>query len=230
MKILAGIHQPSSGAIWLEGAPVRFANAHAARKAGIAMIYQEPLPFLDLTVAENIYMGQEPVMGFAGWIDGRELRRGAERLLGELGVGLRTTARMRDLTVADMQAVEIAKALAHEAKVVIMDEPTSALSEREVIALFEQVRELKARGVALVYISHRLEEVFQLADRCTVLRDGAVVSTHAMSEVNRSGLIKLMVGRNVSEGRSKAQVEKGPVALSARRLGRRGRFQDISAL
>lgn len=228
MKILSGIHQPTSGDILLEGMPVWFANAHAARKAGIAMIHQELMPFLDLTVAENIYMGQEPVSGFAGWMDRRQLHEGAERLLRELGVRLRTTSKMRDLTVAEMQTVEIAKALAHEARIVIMDEPTSALSEREASALFERVRDLKTRGVALVYISHRIEELFQLADRCTVLRDGAVVGTHAMSGINRHGIIQLMVGRALSETRAKVVTAKGPVALSARRLGKRGRFHDIS--
>lgn len=226
MKVLAGIHAPDSGEIWLEGRPVQFRNAHAAIQNGIAMIHQELLPFLDLTVAENIWMGQEPKTW--GWVDRRTLCRKTEQLLQRLEVNISPARMMRELRVAEMQVVEIAKALAHHAQVMIMDEPTSALSEREREALFRIISDLRQQGAAVIYISHKIEEVFQLANQVTILRDGCRIGTHPIGDLTADRLIALMVGRDLKQVFPSINSKKGEVALSVRHLGKRGRFQRVS--
>jgi inositol transport system ATP-binding protein len=228
MKLLAGLEQPDSGDLRLKGYPVRFRGPHDALRSGIAMIHQELLPFLDLTVAENIFMGQEPASRFLGWIDQRALHKHAALLLARLRVAVSPKQRMRELRVAEMQAVEIAKALAHQAEVVIMDEPTSALSAREVEALFQTINDLRQRGVAIIYISHKLTEVFHLADRMTVLRDGSHVGTYSRGEVTPDRLIALMVGRELNIALPKTTVVAGTALLAIRALGKAGRFRDVS--
>jgi len=228
MKVLAGLHPPDAGELWLHGRPVQFPNAHAALKAGIAMIYQELLPFLDLSVAENIFMGQEPASKGIGWIDQRTLHRKTKDVLSRLGISLPPTRKMRELRIAEMQVVEIAKALAHRAQVIIMDEPTSALSEREAEALFRIIRDLRQGGTAIIYISHKLDEIFRMADRITVLRDGSHVATLPASELAAARLITLMVGRELKEVFPKTAATKGEILLSVRRLGKAGRFHDVS--
>jgi inositol transport system ATP-binding protein len=228
MKILAGMHTPDGGEILIQGRKVEVGSVPAALKAGIAMISQEPLPFLDLSVAENIFMGQERASRLVGWVDKRAMRREAAEMLVRLGVELAPTRKMRELRVAEMQAVEIAKALAHGAEVIIMDEPTSALSEREVQALFRIIDDLRRQGRAVIYISHKLEEVFRLADRVTVLRDGSYVATHPTTELNQERLIALMVGRSVQAASPSAVWATGAVALSVCGLGKAGRFRDVS--
>lgn len=197
MKILAGILQPDAGELYLEGKPVVFRNPHEALKNGVCMIHQELLPFPDLTVAENILIGREPASRFIGWIDRKSMHREAEQLLSRLRVNVRPSCRMGGLRLAEMQGVEIAKALGHEARVIIMDEPTSALTEQETESLFELIRDLRQRQVTVVYISHRLDEVFRLADRVTVLRDGHRIGTHVTSNVDASQLVTLMAGRDL---------------------------------
>jgi len=177
-------------------ARLQFKSPHAALQRGIAMIHQELMPFPDLTVAENIFMGQEPASRFPGWIDQKRLYREAGSLLDRLGAALPPTRRLRELSVAEMQTVEIAKAMAHNAEVIIMDEPTSAISEREVAALFQIIADLKRQGVAVIYISHKLDEVFHIADAVTVLRDGRHIATHKVGDLDETTLIALMVGRN----------------------------------
>jgi inositol transport system ATP-binding protein len=228
VKILAGLEQPDSGEIWLKGQPARLKNPHDALKLGIAMIHQELMPFPDLTVAENIFMGQEPAGGFPGWINRPRLLQDAEALLNRLGAAFPPARKMRELSVAEMQLVEIARALAHRAEVIIMDEPTSALSEREVEALFQLIRELQQQGTVIIYITHRLEEVFALADTVTVLRDGQFIATHRIAEVNRDQLIALMVGRELTSVFPKHDTPKGPVALEVCGLSKAGQFYDIS--
>ncbi len=228
MKILAGIHAPDSGEVLMNGTRLALGSAHAALNAGIAMIQQELLPFLHLTVAENIFMGHEPVTRFPGWIDKAAMREQAAALMQRLGIELSPKQKMRELRVAEMQAVEIAKALAHQARVIIMDEPTSALSKREAEALFRIILELRQDGATVIYISHKLEEVFQLADRVSVLRDGAHVATAPVRELSRDRLIALMVGRSVDEAAAGPQVETGAVALSVRGLNKTGKFADVS--
>ena len=226
MKILAGLEQPDAGAIWVRGRTVRIRHPHGALRLGIAMIHQELLPFPELTIAQNIFMGAEPT-SFPGWIDRATLNTNAARLLQRLGVNLSPTRKMKRLSVAEMQAVEIAKALAHRAEVIIMDEPTSALSEREVAALFGVIRDLQKQGVAVIFISHKMDEVFRIADTITVLRDGRYVASHPASELNSTRLIQLMVGREVNAASARAAALTREVALSVRGLTKAGKFRDI---
>jgi inositol transport system ATP-binding protein len=229
MKILAGLEQPDTGEIWLRGGAVQFRSPHDALHAGIAMIHQELLPFLNLTVAENIFIGHEPASRGLGWINRRALHARAEEALADLGLSIAPDTPMARLRVAEMQAVEIAKALAQAAEVIIMDEATSALSEREAAALGERIHQLKARGIGVVYVSHRLNEVFDLADRVTVLRDGVQVGTFRVADVDADQLIKLMVGRELRHvSAPKPSSARGEHILSVKDLGKQGRFQNVS--
>src|SRR5436190_22640618 len=190
MKIVAGIERGDSGEVRFHG-------------RAIAMIHQELLPFPEMTVAENICMGAEPVRAF-GWVDGAAMDRHARELLARLGVDVPPSRRMRDLSFAEQQSVEVAKALGRQADLLIMDEPTSALSDRESDRLFRIIAELKQRGVAIIYISHRMDEIFRLADTITVMRDGRHVATRAARELDESALISLMVGREFQAAMTRA--------------------------
>jgi inositol transport system ATP-binding protein len=221
MKLLAGLLQPDAGEILFDGQRVRIKDPHHALRRGIAMIHQELLPFPELTVAANIGMGREATRGFPGWLDRAAMNREAAALLARLGVALEPTRRMGDLSVAEMQTVEIAKALAHDARVIIMDEPTSAISGREVDALFAVVRDLTTRGVAVIYISHKLGEIFRIADTVSVLRDGRHVATVPASDLDERRLIAMMVGREL------ARRMPGDILLEACGLTKDGVFRDI---
>jgi inositol transport system ATP-binding protein len=227
MKILVGLAAPDSGEVRFKGQPVVLKSAHAALKLGIAMIHQELLPFPELTVAENIFMGQEPTTRFPAWVNQRALNTEARRLLERLAVSIAPTRRLRELSVAAMQSVEIAKALAHDAQVILMDEPTSALSEREVTALFKVIRDLKEQGVAVIYISHKMEEVFRIADTVTVLRDGQDVGTYNIQALDQNRLIALMVGKALDGVTSTAFSRTDEMALAVRGLSKAGRFHNI---
>ena len=229
MKTLAGVHQPDEGEILLDGKSVRIKNPHEAIRLGISMIHQELLPFPDLTVAENICMGQEPTRWMPYWLDKPAMNRRAEEMLGRLGVAFPTTRKMRHLSVAEIQTVEIAKALVHNARVIIMDEPTSAISQREVDALFDMIRDLRRQGVAIIYISHKMDEIFRVADTITVLRDGRYVATHDAADLDRDRLIALMVGRDLlaTEFPLSAPVP-GEVALEVRQLTQPGKVRQVS--
>ncbi|MGC8990040.1 MAG: sugar ABC transporter ATP-binding protein [Verrucomicrobiia bacterium] len=226
MKIVAGLIRPDEGELLFKGQRFRPRNPHDALKAGIAMIPQELMPFRELTVAENIFVGHEPILRF-GWLDKDKMQREAARLLGQIGVVIPPTARMKDLTVAQMQVVEIAKALAHNADLLIMDEPTSAISEREVETLFSIIGGLKRRGVSVIYVSHRLDEIFRIADVVTVLRDGQHVATRPITDVDRNTLIALMVGRDIEETVGPPATATGQVALELRGLTKRGKFTGV---
>ena len=228
MNILAGLLTPDAGTIRFQNRLVRFRSPHEARQAGIAMIHQELLPFPELSVAENILMGREPASRFLGWLDHRAMRQQAAQLLGQLGLTLAPERRMKELSVAEMQMVEIAKALAHKARVIIMDEPTSALSAREVAALFSIIRDLKSRGTAIIYISHKLEEIFALADAVTVLRDGRHVGTHRIGDLDEHKLVALMVGRELPVRSQEESPPAGDAVLEVRSLTKAGQFCDIS--
>ena len=228
MKILAGLHTPDSGEILLRGKTVSLRTPAQALRHGIAMIHQELMPIPDMTVAENLLLGREPCGRFPGWIDRRALRTEANRLLSPLHVELPIERPMRNLSIAQMQIVEIAKALGHEARIVIMDEPTSALSERETQSLFVAIDVLKRRGVAIVYITHKMDEVFAIADRVTVLRDGCHVATRPAADLDADALIRLMVGRDLREIFPKPCAAGKEIVLSVRGLTRAGAFRDIS--
>lgn len=226
IKTMTGVHQPDSGAIYLHGQAVTFAGPREARQHGIGAIYQEPSLFPDLDIAENIMAGRQPTR--AGRVDWRAMYAEAGKLLQQLGVNLDPRTKARNLSVAQQQAVEIARALSLDAQLLIMDEPTSSLTLNEVDDLFRIVRQLRKAGVAIIFISHRLEELFAIADRVTVLRDGRYVGTRAMAGVQTDDLIQMMVGRTVGDLFPKQQAPRGELRLEVRNLTAPGKFEDVS--
>jgi rhamnose transport system ATP-binding protein len=226
IKIITGVYQPDAGELFFDGQPIHFSNTRTAQEHGIAAIYQEPSLFPDLDIAENIMIGRQP-MGRLG-VDWKRMYQDANALLRRLGMALDPRTKARELSVAQQQVVEIARALSINAKVLIMDEPTSSLTQHEVDELFTIVRQLRAAGTAIVFISHRLEELFALADRVTTLRDGKYVGTRAMADVTTDDLIRMMVGRSLDELFPKQAVAAGEVVLEVSGLGVAGSFSDVS--
>ena len=228
IKIMAGLHQADEGEILINGQPVRFASPKDAHGAGIATVHQELLLFPELTVAENIFLGQTPKTGL-GTIDWQVMRARARELLDSLDSGdLDIDQKVASLSVGNRQRIEIARALAQDARVLIMDEPTAALAEADVQRLMAIVRSLRARGVAIVYVSHRMPEIFALADRVTVLRDGNHVATKNVSEVDEPQLVSMMVGRAIDRLYPAKQGEDGEVILELRDVSYRGVIRGIS--
>ena len=227
MRILGGVHQRDAGEIHLRGQPVEIPSPVYARMLGISIIHQELNQVPALPVAENIFLGREPRRA-GGFVDWKTMYARADTLLQDLGLPIDPRRRLGTLTVAEQQLVEIAKALSVEADLVIMDEPTAALTVEETERLFRFIRDLRPRGVGIVYITHRLEEIFTIADRVTVLRDGQYVGTYAIGELTMDGLIRLMVGRQLTEKFPKEPVAAGAPVLEVRGLTSRGRFTDVS--
>lgn len=226
-KIIAGVIQPDEGAIEFDGEIVHWASPAAAKAAGIHVIYQEFVLFPNLTVAENIFLGHER-RGFMNGIDHARTLQDARDLLNRLGVSIDPDALVSDLSVADQQMVEIAKALVHKVKLLILDEPTAVIAGHEVELLFGRLRALRDDGVAIIYISHRLEEIFALCDRVTVFKDGQFVVTEPVAAMTHDRLVSHMVGRDMSElFPPKARVgEERPVVLTARDVSVRGRVHN----
>jgi ribose transport system ATP-binding protein len=229
MKVLAGVYASDAGRILFQGAEVEITSPRAAQKLGISMIHQELNLMPHLTVAQNIFIGREPRAALGCFLDERALNDNAQALLARLGLALEARTRVSDLTVAKQQMVEIAKALSYDSKVLIMDEPTAALTGAEIADLFRIIRELRDKGVGVVHISHRLEELPLVADRITVLRDGRHVETLNSPDSTREQLIRLMVGRTIYEGAPEGPaLSAGDVILEVRKL-RRGRIlRDVS--
>ena len=227
VKILAGVHGPDSGRVLLDGAPVTLDDPAAARAAGIAVIYQEPTLFPDLSVAENIFMGRQPLTS-GRRIDRKDLAARCRVLFDRLGVTLDPDRPARGLSIADQQMIEIAKALSFDARVLVMDEPTAALSGVEVERLFTVARSLRSAGAAVLFISHRFDEVFDLCDRITVMRDGQWVSTDPAADLTVDQVVRRMVGREVASLFPKIDVDPGDVVLEVRGLTRLGVFADVS--
>ncbi|SCM76888.1 fused methyl-galactoside transporter subunits of ABC superfamily: ATP-binding components [uncultured Pleomorphomonas sp.] len=227
MKILAGIYHPDRGEIRMKGVDIRLESPLDALENGIAMIHQELnlMPFM--TVAENIWIRREPI-GRYGLVDHAEMNRKTAELFERLNIPIDPRAEVRDLSVANRQMVEIAKAISYESDVLIMDEPTSAITEREVEHLFHIIRDLKAQGLGIVYITHKMSELFEVADEVSVFRDGRYVGTHASSEVTRDDIIRMMVGREITQMFPKEEVPIGDVVLSVRNLTLDGVFRDVS--
>jgi rhamnose transport system ATP-binding protein len=225
IKIMTGIHKPDQGEIRLKGQPITINNPMEAQAYGIAAIHQEPMSFPDLNVAENIFIGHRNRGGIVRW---RQMYREAADILARLDVKLDVRSSARGLTLAAQQVVEIAKAISLDVRVLIMDEPTASLSAHEVEQLFKLARALKASGVSILFISHRMEEVFSIADRVTVLRDGRFVSTHPASEVTRESAIRDMVGRHMEDLFVKTEQEQGDLLLSVRGLSKENVFHDIN--
>ncbi|HEX5148757.1 MAG TPA: sugar ABC transporter ATP-binding protein [Candidatus Limnocylindrales bacterium] len=225
VKILAGVHQPDAGEIRLDGEPVTVNDPAAARRLGIAVVHQEPKLFPDLSVAENVFLAAPPRGGTG--IAWREMRRQATALFDELDVRIDVTASVRGLSMADQQLIEIAKALSVEARVLILDEPTASLSTHEVERLFTIVRRTREKGVAVLFVSHRLDEVFELCDRATVFRDGRHVITAATAGLTTADLVRHMVGRAVTLF-PKTETRTGEVLLEVRNLSDADAFRDVS--
>lgn len=198
VKVLTGIYQPDEGVIEMDGRPVRFPSADAAAKAGVTAIHQETVLFDELTVAENIWLGHAPRTRW-GLIDRKAMRAGAVRLLDEIGARLSPDMRLGDLGIASRHMVAIARALSIEARVVVLDEPTAALSHKEIQELYDLVETLKAQGKAILFISHKFDEIFRIADRYTVFRDGQFVGAGEMAAVTEAELVQMMVGRSVDQ-------------------------------
>jgi rhamnose transport system ATP-binding protein len=227
VKILAGVHRPDGGQVLLDGTPQDFHGPGDAQQAGVAVIYQEPTLFPDLSVAENIFMGRQPRARF-GRIDRRAVRAETARLFERLGVTLDPDRPARGLSIADQQIVEIAKALSRDARVLIMDEPTAALSGNEVARLFTVARTLREQGCAQLFISHRLEEIFDLCQWVTTLRDGRLIATEELADLTPDDLVQRMVGRELGTLYPKQDTTPGDAVLKVSRLTREGVFTDVS--
>jgi ABC-type sugar transport system ATPase subunit len=229
MKILAGAQAPDSGTILIDGQPTAIESPRAAQDLGISIIYQE-LSLVDaLSVGENIFLGDLPTKSGNSWqVDWAAVWQRSSELLARVGSRVRPQTTLRNLSVAQKQMVEIARALARNVRVLILDEPTSSLTTQETERLFEIIASLRARGVGIVYISHRLGEVFRIAQRVTVLRDGRVIGTVPIEEATEDKLVRMMVGRDLSRLFSHARPAEGPIRLEVNGLSRRGVLYDVS--
>ena len=227
VKIVAGVHRRDSGTFLLDGQPVDFGSTAESKSAGVAVIYQEPTLFPDLSVTENIFMGRQ-ILRSGRRIDKPAMYAEANRLFRGLGVHIDPRRPALGLSIADQQIIEIAKAISLDAKVLIMDEPTAALSGVEVDRLFAVARQLRDEGRAIVFISHRLDEVFSLCDTVTVMRDGAYIGTHSIADTSVGEIVNLMVGREVADLFPKQDSEIGDVVLQVQGLNAAGTFHDIS--
>lgn len=226
VKILAGVHHPDGGRFVVDGEPVAFRTVADSKAAGISVIYQEPTLFPDLTVAENIFIGRQPT-GRSRLINRSAMRANARTLFERLGVPIDPDRVAEGLSIADQQIIEIAKAISLDAKVLVMDEPTAALSGVEVDRLFSVARALRESGAAILFISHRFEEVFGLCDRITVMRDGRYIATHATASTSVAAIVREMVGRDIDALFPKTVAPLGEPVLTVTGLGRTGVFSDI---
>jgi len=226
MKILMGEYPVDSGEIILRGQREVISSPEKALRLGISKIHQELSPVPEMTIAENFYLGREP--NRFGIVNSRKQESMTAGQLQSLGLTYDPRRKMKDLSVAEMQMVETAKAISYQSRILIMDEPTSAITESEVETLFQMIRLLRSRGVAIIYISHKISELFQIADRVTVLRDGTYAGGGKITEITRQDLIRMMVGRKVTEVYPKQAAPIGDTVLSVRGLTRSGEFEDVS--
>ena len=227
MKILTGVYTKDSGVIKVDGKEVLYKNPQEAEKAGIVFIYQELNVLYDLTVEENLFMGKEITKGF-GICNKKAMRKKAQEIMDKMGVKIPVNRVMSELSVGQQQMVEICKALMADAKVLIMDEPTAALTQSETKVLFEVIESLKSKGVSIVYISHRMEEIFQLCDRITVLRDGAYVDTREIKDIEMDDIVHMMIGRTIGDRYPKRDVKPGKEVFRAEGLTSEKHFKDVS--
>lgn len=227
MKILTGVYTRDGGIVKVNGQEVNYSNPQEAEAAGIVFIYQELNVMFDLTVEENLFMGKEITKGF-GICDKKAMRAKAEDVLERMGVSIPVDTVMSDLSVGQQQMIEICKALLVDAKVIIMDEPTAALTQSETAALFDVIENLKKRGVSIVYISHRMEEIFELCDRITVLRDGQYIDTCEIKDITMDDVVKMMIGREIGERYPSRNHSVGKTVFEVKGLSRKGAFNDVS--
>lgn len=227
MKILTGVYTKDAGTVLVDGKEVNYKNPQEAEKAGIVFIYQELNVMFDLTVEENLFMGKE-IHGKFGICDKKAMQKKAQEALNILGVNISPKTVMAELSVGQQQMVEICKALMADAKVIIMDEPTAALTQSETVALFKVIESLRKKGVSMVYISHRMEEIFELCDRITVLRDGSYIGVKNIPETNMNESVKMMIGREIGERYPSRNVKIGKEVLKVKELTRKGTFHDVN--
>ncbi len=227
MKILTGVYTKDSGVIQVDGKAVSFQNPQEAERAGIVFIHQELNVLADMTVEENMFLGKELCSRF-GVCDTKKMRTKAQEILQKLGVSISPGAVMAELSVGQQQMVEIAKALMVDAQLIIMDEPTAALTQSETHILFETIRALKEKGVSMVYISHRMEEIFELCDRITVLRDGSYIGTRPISGTDMNEVVKMMIGREIGERYPQRDTSIGKEVLRVDNLTKAGVFDKVS--
>lgn len=228
MKILNGIYMPDSGVIKFGGKEIKLRSPIDALRNGISMIHQELTPVPNMTVAENIFLGREPLLGNLPIVNDREMINMTRKLLENLEINIDPSTPMGNLSVAQMQMVEIAKAISYNSELIIMDEPTSAISEKEVLHLFKIIRNLKSKGISIIFISHRFDEIYEIADEVTVLRDGEHIFTGALENVSREKLIEMMVGRELKQMFPKEDAEIGEVVLEVKNLTKQGVFYDVN--
>lgn len=227
IKVLGGIHQPDSGTIVINGKKTEIHDVHAAHRYGIGIIHQEIVLVPYLSVAENIFLGREPTLDL-GLLDKKQINKRAVEMVGRLGLNLDVRKPVNTLTLAQQQMVEIVKAISFNVKILVMDEPTSSLSEEETVKLFETIRKLKKDNVSIIYISHRMEELFKISDRITVIRDGTYVGTKKTSETDADELVSMMVGRSLKSYYTRTYCEHGDTVLSVEGLTKKGVFSDIT--
>lgn len=226
MKIINGLYKKDAGHIYLDGKEVSFSGPRESAEAGIAMIYQELNFFPELTVAENIFMGRQP--GKKGTVDWKEMVKQARKILEDNGLHYDPRMKIKELPIAGIQMLEIIKAVAFKAQIIIMDEPTSSISEKEVEVLFSTIERLKAQGISFLFISHRMEEVFQIADEITVIRDGETIISGSVRDFDKNSLIAYMVGRPIENVYPKEEVPIGDVVFEAKNLSYKGMFENVS--
>ena len=226
MKILVGLLHADKGEVLLKDEVISGLSVHAILGKGIAMIHQEIVMVPELSVAQNIFLGKESHR--FTWLNETEINSKSKRILADLKLDISPKIKLKNLSIADRQMVEIAKAISNNAKIIIMDEPTSALSDKEVDILFGLIEKLKSQGIAIVYISHKMDEIFRISDTITVLRDGKLIITQKAEDLNHQTLIKLMVGREVSELFPSSSTELGETLLSVKNLRRKNFFLDIN--
>lgn len=227
MKILTGVYTKDAGTVIVDGQEVCYKSPQEAEKAGIVFIHQELNVLFDLTVEENMFLGKEIKNAF-GVCDKRAMRAEVKKILDKLGVNIDPGERMNRLSVGQQQMIEIAKALMVDAKVLIMDEPTAALTQSETTVLFDVVKSLREKGVSIVYISHRMEEIFELCDRITVLRDGSYIGTKKISETDMNDVVKMMIGREIGERYPARNAKIGEVAFEVKNLTCPGVFEKVN--
>jgi ribose transport system ATP-binding protein len=228
IKLLAGVYPTDKGRIFLDGQEIFIGSVRAAQELGVATIYQEMNLIAELTVAQNVLLGREPRMGGGLFVDAKAARSRSAEVLASLGQHIDPDAQVKTLSIPQQQMVEVAKALSMAARIVIFDEPTDTLAEKETEALFRMIRLLKTKGMAIIYISHRLEEIQEIGDRVTVLRDGYLIGTRAVAEVTTDELIRMMVGREITDQFPRRRQTRGDVALELRNVSLQGTLHDVS--
>ena len=227
MNILTGLHKPDAGEILIDGVIKQFDSPKEAEKFGLSFIHQEMNTWPEMTVVENLFLGNE-IKNAIGWIDNKKMRALAIETFGELGVTLDLDEEVKNLSVGQQQMIEIAKSLLSDGEVIIMDEPTAALTEREIEVLFRIIQNLKQKNVAIIYISHRMEEIFKISDRITVMRDGVSVDTKRTADTTNDEVVRKMVGRDLADYYPAKNSAIGPIVFEVKKLSSERKFQDVS--